>query len=200
MPTDFSKLIKAPAPELINPLCHAARLSTMEAAFGNPKPPTDPKCDKCGCNERASARVKKLQVTENVGPFRVTGVRPFVDVLRRVFARVKKGNPDLYTALGSDGVLCVRFQRKTQRLSNHAWGTAIDIKIKNPKSGKFELDLPVDNGLVQLGCSLLYDFFQQDGIETGEWCFWGAGFSREDGMHFEASDELIRRWKAEGKL
>lgn len=198
MPTDFTKLIKAPAPELINPLCHAARLSTMAEALGNPKPPTDPKCDECGCNERASARVKKLQVTASVGPFKVTGIKPFVDVLTSVFARVKKGNPDLYKALGTQGVLCVRFQRKTEILSNHSWGTAIDIQMRNLK-GKFVLD-ERGNGKVQTGLSLLYDYFQQHGIETGEWCFWGAGFPTEDGMHFEASDELIRRWKAEGKL
>src|SRR5262249_15533035 len=30
--------------------------------------------------------------------------------------------------------------------------------------------------------------------------FWGAGFSTEDAMHFEASDGLIRKWLADGEF
>ena len=30
--------------------------------------------------------------------------------------------------------------------------------------------------------------------------FWGVAFPTEDAMHFEASDQLVRRWHQEGKL
>ena len=40
----------------------------------------------------------------------------------------------------------------------------------------------------------------EEAMTTGEWCFWGAGFGREDGMHFEASEELVRMWKARGVI
>ena len=30
--------------------------------------------------------------------------------------------------------------------------------------------------------------------------FWGAGFGTEDAMHFEAGDDLIRKWSAEGRF
>ena len=73
--------------------------------------------------------------------------------------------------------------------SNHSWGVAIDTRI---------------NGVVDNfgdGCTLsdlqrLYPYFHKEGF------YWGAGFSggREDSMHFEASKELLEKWKAQGLL
>lgn len=144
--------------------------------------------------------MKELLETRNVGPFKVRGIKPFLDLLARVFAMVKAGNPALYAALGTEGVLCVRYVRGSTNISNHSWGTAIDIKILNSDTGEYELDLPLGNGTVQVGCLELYKYFREEGMTTGEWCFWGAGFGREDGMHFEASDELIRMWSKQGKI
>lgn len=193
---NFAQTIPTPLPGSINVGRHAARVSTMMEMLGSPQMPLSDECQ----NERASARVKTLLTTHNVGPFSVHGIKPFVDLLERVFARVRAGNADLFVALGTAGALCVRNVRHSTQPSNHGWGTAIDIQIKNPVTGKFELDLPLANGVVQVGCFELSKFFDQDGAATGEFCFWGAGFSREDGMHFEASDELIRFWKQQGKI
>lgn len=194
---NFARKIAEPAPETINTLCHAARVSTMNSILGLPQMPLSQDC----MDDNASSRVKSLLDTRDVGPFVVTGTIPFVELLTRVFGRVKIGNADLYSALGTSGVLCVRYVRgSSNQPSNHSWGTAIDISIFNPNTGKHELDLPLGNGEVQLGCLELYRYFKDDGMATGEWCYWGAGFSREDGMHFEASDELIRIWRNQNRI
>lgn len=194
---NFAQKIPTPSPGSINVGRHAARVSTMIEMLGSPQMPLTQQCQ----NSLASAKVRALRTTRNVGPFSVTGIKPFVDLLARVFARVQAGNSELFSALGTAGALCVRNVRGSTTLpSNHGWGTAIDISIKNSLTGQLELDLPLSNGVVQLGCLELSKFFDQDGAATGELCFWGAGFSREDGMHFEASDELIRLWKQQGKI
>jgi hypothetical protein len=194
---NFAQKIEEPPPETINTVCHAARVSTMTSILGSPSMPLGQDC----ADGKASKKVKDLLETRNVGPFRVTGIKPFLDLLSRVFARAKAGNCDLYNALGTAGVLCVRYVRgSTSQFSNHSWGSAIDISMLNPESGKHELDLPLGDGKVQLGCLELYKYFKEEGTATGEWCFWGAGFSREDGMHFEASDQLIRMWKNQNRI
>ena len=176
--TDFSELIPAPPPEKINPLSHAARVSTMIAAFGSPRLPLD---DLDCHQDHAAERVRELLETKNVGPFRATGIRPFLDLLTRVFDRVRADEPALHDAVGTAGVLCVRFVRgSSKNFSNHSWGTALDVTFLNPKTGKKELD-PRDNGRVQVGCRELSRFFEAEGEATGEHCFWGAGFPREDG-------------------
>jgi hypothetical protein len=193
---DFSRTVVAPDPDTINTRCHPARVSTMSTSLGRPRP-TGPECR----NDRASPQVRALLETRDVGPFRITGIRPFLDVVQRICRRVEMGNPALYAALGTAGVLCVRFVRgSTATPSNHCWGTAIDISILNPRTSRHELDLPLGNGRVQVGCLDFYRFVKEEAMASGEFLFWGAGFGREDGMHFEASDELVRQWKAQGKL
>ena len=196
--TNFAQKVTSPDPGVINTQCNNARISTMNTILGAPQLPLSQNCD----DTRASQKVKGLLVTRNVGPFRVTGIKPFLDLLERVFARVKGGNPDLYAALGTAGVLCVRYVRSSSsQVSNHSWGTAIDISMLNLNTGKYELDLPLGDGLVQTGCLELYKYFEEEGQASGECCFWGgAGFGREDGMHFEASDELVRLWQNQGKI
>ena len=46
----------------------------------------------------------------------------------------------------------------------------------------------------QLGLILLSEFFQREG-----W-YWGAGFGREDSMHFEVSREKVEQWRRLGLL
>jgi len=192
----YSKRVPAPDPDSINTRCHAARVSTMTAVLGAPKYPLSKDCN----DAKASDKVKALMQTRSVGPFRVTGIRPFLEVLARTFALVKAKNPDLYAAVGTAGVLCVRYVRgSTSTPSNHSWGTALDVTMLNPKTGEHELDDRGD-GKVQVGTLELYKYFKEQAFASGEWCFWGAGFPTEDGMHFEASDELIRMWKAQGKV
>jgi hypothetical protein len=78
-------------------------------------------------------------------------------------------------------MLCARFVRgSTTAISNHAWGTAIDLTLDGV------LDRRGD-GRVQVGLTRIAPIFNRH-----SW-FWGAGFRTEDAMHFEGSDELIRR-------
>jgi hypothetical protein len=48
------------------------------------------------------------------------------------------------------------------------------------------------DGNVLLGTWALAEFFND------EMFYWGAGFHREDGMHFEASNQLIKKWHDAG--
>jgi len=169
-------------PSGINSGVKNAKLQTMLDLFGKPRDSFSNDCQPV-----TNSQLKTLIVTENVGPFKVTGLKPAVADLREIFAEVHAENPTLYAALGTAGMLCARLVRGTKSgaISNHAWGTAIDIKIND------ELDTRGD-GTVQLGLTQLAPFFHKR-----SW-FWGAGFGTEDGMHFEASDGRVREWHALG--
>jgi hypothetical protein len=156
--------------------------ATMMKTLGNPGK-LDP-----GCGPM-SAALSKLVKKGNVGPFTVTGLIPAVDALTRVFSAVKSSKPDLYKLLGTDGMLCVRYVRgSTTNISNHAWGSAIDITIGGfltPRGSK-----TVSQGLVDLA-----PFMQ------AEQFFWGAGFNpTPDGMHYEVSSELMAQWRSNGTI
>ncbi len=72
-------------------------------------------------------------------------------------------------------------------MSTHSYGLALDLNI----------DGVLDNftdGKTQLGLTILADFFNEEG-----WV-WGAGFSREDSMHFEVSRKQLDQWLADGSL
>ncbi|MDD5277258.1 MAG: peptidoglycan-binding protein [Methylovulum sp.] len=173
---------RVPVPTSINPGVKNAKQQTMLDILGKPRSSFTQ-----DCQEVTNPDLKALIVTDDVGPFRVTGLKPAVVDLREIFANVKSANPALYAALSTAGMLCARLVRNTTRgsISNHAWGTAIDIKINK------ELDRYGD-GKVQAGLVLLAPFFNQHG-----W-FWGAGFGTEDGMHFEAGDGRVREWHVGG--
>ncbi|HEX6908963.1 MAG TPA: M15 family metallopeptidase [Longimicrobium sp.] len=178
-----------PIPANINPGVSAAKQRTMLEIFGRP-------CSlSADCTAVTNPKVRNLLVTRDVGPFNVTGIRPTVEALTRIFDRVKQEQPDLFDAVGTAGVLCCRRVRRapgqspSPNFSNHSWGTAIDLTIK----GKLD---PRGNGTTQFGILLLAPFF------NAERFFWGAGFrgASEDAMHFEASDELVREWQRKGVL
>jgi D-alanyl-D-alanine carboxypeptidase len=178
--TDYTATV--PIPSGINNGLSEAAQTTMMSAFGNPGTP-DP-----GCGP-SSATLAPLMKTANVGPFRVTGFGAAVDALTRVFAAVQAANPDLYAVLGTQGMLCVRYVRgSTTNFSNHAWGTAIDMTIGGILTQRGSTN--VTQGLVDLAPFMAAESF-----------FWGAGFSPTvDGMHFEASNELITQWKSNGTI
>lgn len=186
-PAEFGALV--PIPAGINPGVSAAEQSTMLEIFGKP-------CElSADCTAVTNRKVRDLLVSRSVGPFRVTGIRPAVDALERIFTRVKAEHPDLFKVVGTAGVLCCRRVRPaagkppSKNFSNHSWGTAIDLTVKGA------LD-PRGDGKTQLGIAMLAPFFGE------EWFFWGAGFKgrSEDAMHFEASDELVREWERNGML
>lgn len=140
------------------------------------------------CQPVTNPKIKALLETRAVGPIRVTMVKPALDSLERIYNRLKEDEPDLAEKLGTAGALCARLIRGSSRsVSNHSWGTAIDVKIE----GKLD---PFADGSTQFGLLLLAELFNEEG-----W-FWGATYNREDSMHFEVGVETLRKWKAEGKL
>jgi len=142
-------------------------------------------------NRLASDTVQRLFETRNFGHFEVTGITPALDSLQTIFAAVQAKNPALFAAISSAGMLCVRLRRPTSgavstEISNHAWGTAIDIAIDQAA------DTNPDD-MIQRGIAELIPFFNEEG-----W-FSGVGFrSAEDDTHFEVADETIQAWAAEG--
>jgi len=150
----------------------------LQEMFGAPS--GDPGED-CGPPTNASL-IEQMELTE-IGPVRVRMLRPAIASLRQVFANVQVYEPELHDRIRSAGALCVRRVRGSEdAVSAHAFGLAIDLNIDGT------LDT-LGDGKTQLGLLLLADFFRQEG-----W-IWGAGFGREDSMHFEVSREKLETWR-----
>ncbi len=131
------------------------------------------------CQPPTHPRLRRNLVTDSVGPFRVTGLVPAVLSLKTVMNDIHVEQPAVYRGLGSAGMLCCRLVRGSDAsISNHSWGTAIDLTINGV------LDV-YGNDTVQYGLTLIAPIFNRHG-----W-YWGAGFRKEDGMHFECSRDLI---------
>ncbi|WP_118136866.1 M15 family metallopeptidase [Oceanicella sp. SM1341] len=165
-----------------------AGLSVASPAFlaGLLGPPREELTDVCSV--ATNARLTGLLATENVGPIEARLVQPALVSLRQVFANVQVFEPELYARIRSAGSLCVRRVRGSEdAASAHAYGLAVDINIDGM------LDELAD-GKTQLGLILLADFFRKEG-----W-IWGAGFSREDSMHFEVSREKLEQWRRLGLI
>ncbi len=149
-------------------------------------PPRDGKT--VDCSGVTQPRLKALLETRQVGPIRVTMLKPALDSLERIMARLKLDEPDIHDALGTAGALCARLIRgSSASWSNHSWGTAIDVKLQGRLDG-------FGDGGTQFGLLLLAELFNEEG-----W-YWGATYNREDSMHFEVGVETLRKWQAEGLL
>ncbi|WP_420006753.1 M15 family metallopeptidase [Arenibacterium sp. LLYu02] len=140
------------------------------------------------CQAMTNERLKDKLVLEDVGPIRVRMLQPAIDSLKVVFNNIQKADPDLYARINTAGSLCVRRIRGTENsLSTHSYGLAVDLNIDG------HLDT-LGDGKTQLGLTILADFFKDEG-----WV-WGAGFGREDSMHFEISRRQLDEWLSEGVL
>lgn len=140
------------------------------------------------CQAVTNPRLKALLDTRQVGPIKVSMLKPALDSLNRVLERLKETDPDIHAKVGTAGALCARFIRgSTTSVSNHSWGTAIDLTLEG------QLD-PFADGGTQFGLLILAEYFNDEG-----W-YWGAAYNREDSMHFEVGEETLRAWLAEGKL
>ncbi|WP_390915581.1 M15 family metallopeptidase [Pseudosulfitobacter sp. SM2401] len=138
------------------------------------------------CEAMTNPKLKSMLVLADVGPIRVRMLQPAVDSLTRVFEKVRATDPDLYARIASSGSLCVRQIRGTQgRTSTHSFGLAVDLNI----DGRLDT---LGDGKTQLGLTILADFFREEG-----WV-WGAGFTREDSMHFEVSRQMLEQWRKDG--
>lgn len=178
-PLSLTRPVPRPAASTINAGLAAVSNASMLQTFGQPliaggytslcQPPTND-------------RLRRNIVTDSVGPFRVTGLWPAVLSLRDVMAAIAREQPAVYAELGSAGMLCCRLVRgSTTSISNHSWGTAIDLTI----SGVLDT---YGNDQVQFGLTLIAPIFNRMG-----W-YWGAAFRTEDGMHFEGSRALVDQW------
>ena len=168
-------------PSNINRGLNSARQITMLSLLGNPRGNYDQVC-----RPVTNARLRALMVTRSVGPFRVTGLLPAVESLTAVMTDIENEEAEVFAALGTAGMQCARFvRRSTTAISNHSWGTAIDLNLNG------QLDDP-GNGKTQRGLAQIAPIFNRH-----KW-YWGAGFPREDAMHFELSDQKIRELHADG--
>jgi hypothetical protein len=155
----------------------------LESVFGRPRAVLSDNCE-----EMNNSRLRSKLVLDSVGLIRVHMLQPAVDSLKRVFAKIEATDPDLYARINTAGSLCVRQIRGTsQRTSTHSFGLSVDLNIDG------QLDT-LGDGRTQLGLTIMADFFREEG-----W-IWGAGFTREDSMHFEASRDQVEKWIEEGSL
>ena len=155
----------------------------LQEKLGRPREDLNDTCQPM-TNERLASRL----VREEVGPITVVMLQPAVDSLRRVFENIRRADPDLYARINTAGSLCVRLIRgSATSLSTHSYGLSVDLNIDG------RLDNFTD-GKTQLGLTILADFFNAEG-----WV-WGAGFRREDSMHFEVSRKQLDEWLANGEL
>lgn len=132
--------------------------------------------------QRFVRRYKPLNFKTNVNGFDLA-----VESLKEVLAEIEEVYPPLATVLDTNGMANCRPVRGGTAYSNHSWGIAIDLKIDGETDKR-------GNRLVQYGLTLMAPIFNKHG-----W-YWGAGFTIEDAMHFEISQEKMFQWANEGKL
>lgn len=177
----FTDRVRVPAG--INPGLNGTRNSDMITLLGNPRGNYNQDCQPV-TNTKLKARMK----TASFGPFRATGLDLAVESLKAIMVDIKSEQPNMHAALSTAGMLCCRNVRDSNTaISNHSWGTAIDLKVNGV------LD-PRGDDKVQFGLTLIAPIFNRH-----NW-YWGAGFPTEDGMHFEVSLQLLRQWRDSGKL
>ena len=174
----LTRQVPRPAPGSINQGLTSANNEYMLSKLGAPRSGGYTQL----CQMPTNERLRRNLVLDTVGPFRVTGLLPAVLSLKAVMADIAAEQPQVYRALGTQGMFCGRLQRgSTTAISNHSWGTAIDLTIDGL------LDV-YGNDTVQFGLTLIARIFNRHG-----W-FWGAAFRKEDGMHFEGGKTLIDQW------
>jgi hypothetical protein len=173
-----------PVPSGVNQGLNGTRNAFMLSLLGNPRPNYA-----ADCKPITNAKLKARIVSGvNVGPFKVSGFDLAVESLKKVMTDIKAEQPNVHAALGTAGMLCCRLVRgSASSVSNHSWGTAVDLKIGGVLDAR-------GNNKVQFGLTLIAPIFNRH-----KW-FWGATFPTEDGMHFEISQQLLQRWHNEGLL
>jgi hypothetical protein len=172
-----------PIPANINPNLNAARQLTMKSLLGLPRGTFAR-----DCRPITNPVLRDLLRTADIGPLRVTGLAPAIESLREVVADIQQAQPQVFAILGTAGMLCARLVRgSASSISNHSWGTAIDLTLNGILDERGD-----DARTTQRGLALIAPIFNQHG-----W-YWGAGFPVEDSMHFELSDQKIRQLHAAG--
>jgi hypothetical protein len=180
---DYAGVVLIPDRRNVNAGATVPTPAFLEEFLGRPRERLSDRCD-----EMENPKLREMLRLEEVGPIRVRMLQPAIESLRRVFEKVRAMDSNLYDRIDTAGSLCVRQIRGSiGRTSSHSFGLALDINIDG------HLDV-LDDGKTQLGLLLMSDLFREEG-----W-IWGAGFTREDSMHFEVSRELLERWRQEGHV
>jgi kumamolisin len=167
---------------------NSASANTMSSILGTPVLPLTKECQ----NGHASTLVKQNLKREKITSlFDLEGLAPAIADVKAILYKAFAANPDLESVLGTEGMLCVRHRKPTggrpnMLPSNHSWGTAVDFKITG-------YEAPGDTGrTVPRFIAMLIPLFNAAG--------WYSGVAFHDSMHFEVSEEKIRRWAADGTL
>lgn len=133
-----------------------------------------------------SIALEAMMETEDLGPFRATGLSPAIAALRAIVTDISLELPHLYESLGVREMLaCRRVRGSNSVISNHSWGLALDLTIDGVAD--VEPETPEMAALIEL-----WPIFNRHGF------YWGMAFGQENATHFEASDQLVRRWADEG--
>ena len=75
------------------------------------------------CSNVTNSKLKTLIATQNVGPFKVTGLQLLLHELTEIFDQVRRQNNELHNQVGTEGMLCCRAVRNSKtNYSNHSWG------------------------------------------------------------------------------
>lgn len=174
--SELLKQIKLPGKGDINTGLSPCHQSTMLELLGRPRAIVT-----ANCAPVTAPKLKKRMVTCQLGPVTVTGLDVAIESLRKVWARISEADPEVYNAIGTEGMLCCRYVRgSTTMLSNHSWGTAIDLTVAGELCQRGAKTM-------QAGLLRIYPHFHAEG-----W-YWGAGFPTPDAMHLEMADETLRR-------
>lgn len=177
----LTDLVPMPPPDAVNGGKTPCPTSFLERKYGRPRSSFDQTC-----RTPTVAFWKARMVTEDVGPFKVTGHRLAVRQLRLALSELYWHDREVYDALGHVGMLCCRYVRGSKRtISNHSFGLAIDFTLNGI------LD-PRGDDKVQSGLFRLYGILKKYGF------YWGVEFGTEDAMHFEICGEMVMQWIREG--
>jgi hypothetical protein len=180
---EYASVVQIANRRNVNAGITTATPSFLEGFLGRPREVLSDECE-----SMTNPKLAAMLVTQQVGPITVKMLQPALDSLTAVLENVRRTDQDLYDRISTAGSLCVRRIRGTiDRTSSHSFGLAVDLNIDG------QLDT-LGDGKTQLGLTILKDFFRSEG-----W-IWGAGFSREDSMHFEVSREMLEKWRADGRI
>lgn len=162
------------------------RMSDLLRHFGTPADKLSEECTS-PTNELLVRQIARV----NVGPFTTMMLRAAAESLKAVIAEIEKNDADLSDQMASFGGICVRLLRgSSTAISNHSFGTAIDIGSSI-------------RGLAPFGATSgrAYEYAQKIApyFEKAGW-FWGGRFPTPDPGHFELGKELFDKLVSEGKI
>lgn len=169
--------VPRPAAGSVNSGLTSCKASTLRRVLGEPRPALDYGQD---CKDVTNPKLRARIVAGKWFGQKVRGLDVAVVRLARIEAKIREAHAELVPHMGTAGMLCCRYMRgSATSLSNHSWGTAIDLTFDG------EVDDRGD-GKCQAWLLTVYPYFHAEG-----W-YWGTRFPTEDSMHFELADETVR--------